>query len=202
MSVRRRRKRRGRQRQLHSRTISLSADAWARCCMAQQVRLALSGRERGEIHSMLKHEDVLKGPSLGTLRRVEPRSIWKSEAVDFTPWLANNLAMLGEALGLELDLEDREGKWAGSRSISWRERSARTAWWSSRINLSRPTTATSASSSRTPQGARPAAASGFHLSSETSTDRHSIDSTAMVDKGRSSSLSSSNSSRLTSHRPL
>ena len=62
---------------------------------------------------MLKQEDVLKGPSLGTLRRVEPRSIWKSEAGDFTPWLASNLSMLGEALGLELELEEREGKVGG-----------------------------------------------------------------------------------------
>ncbi len=62
---------------------------------------------------MLKEQDVLNGPSLGTLRRVEPRTIWKSEAGDLTPWLANNLAMLGEALGLELELEEREGKVGG-----------------------------------------------------------------------------------------
>lgn len=61
---------------------------------------------------MLKPEDALAGPrsTLGVLRRVEPRSVWKHEANEFTPWLAEHLAMLGEALGLELELEEQEGR--------------------------------------------------------------------------------------------
>ena len=47
---------------------------------------------------------------LGRLERVDLRDIWASEAVDFTPWLAReaNLAMLGEALGIDLELEAQE----------------------------------------------------------------------------------------------
>jgi hypothetical protein len=48
--------------------------------------------------------------SLGRLERADPRSVWKKEAGDFTPWLATeaNLALLGEAIGLELELEATE----------------------------------------------------------------------------------------------
>jgi hypothetical protein len=49
-------------------------------------------------------------PTLGRLQRVELRDIWASEAMSFTPWLAlpDNLAVLGEALDIELELEARE----------------------------------------------------------------------------------------------
>ncbi|MEN5362055.1 DUF4268 domain-containing protein [Brevundimonas intermedia] len=48
--------------------------------------------------------------TLGRLKRVELRDIWLSEAVDFTPWLAreDNLALLGETLGIDLELEAQE----------------------------------------------------------------------------------------------
>ncbi len=42
------------------------------------------------------------------LDRVEVREIWPDEAQNFTPWLAENLALLGEALQLDLELEVRE----------------------------------------------------------------------------------------------
>ncbi len=47
---------------------------------------------------------------LGTLQRVDLRDIWRSEASDFTPWLARaeNLSILGDALGIELELEAQE----------------------------------------------------------------------------------------------
>jgi hypothetical protein len=47
---------------------------------------------------------------LGTLQEVELREIWRSEATEFTPWLAReeNLAKLGEALELELEIESQE----------------------------------------------------------------------------------------------
>lgn len=47
---------------------------------------------------------------LGTLERVDLRNIWISEATEFTPWLAQpeNLAILADALMLELELEAQE----------------------------------------------------------------------------------------------
>lgn len=47
---------------------------------------------------------------LGTLHRVNLRSVWPSESSDFTPWLGNedNLAILGDAIGIDLELEEIE----------------------------------------------------------------------------------------------
>ena len=45
---------------------------------------------------------------LGTIERVDLREVWPHEAANFTPWLADNLDRLGEALGLELDLQSAE----------------------------------------------------------------------------------------------
>ena len=47
---------------------------------------------------------------LSKIERVELREIWPNEAADFTPWLAKeeNLGLLGEALRLELELQERE----------------------------------------------------------------------------------------------
>jgi hypothetical protein len=48
--------------------------------------------------------------NLGRLERIELRSIWLSEGSDFTPWLARkeNLDVLGETLGIDLELEAQE----------------------------------------------------------------------------------------------
>jgi Domain of unknown function (DUF4268) len=47
---------------------------------------------------------------LGRLQRVELRDIWASEATAFTPWLARseNLVVLAETLGIDLELEAQE----------------------------------------------------------------------------------------------
>jgi len=47
---------------------------------------------------------------LGRLERVSLRAVWENEAGDFTPWLGGeeNLALLGETVGLELELEGVE----------------------------------------------------------------------------------------------
>ena len=38
------------------------------------------------------------------------RQVWKNESTDFTPWLAKeeNLALLGEAIGIDISLEEKE----------------------------------------------------------------------------------------------
>lgn len=46
--------------------------------------------------------------SFGNIEKVDLREVWSSEAGDFTPWLAENISKLGEALDLELELQGSE----------------------------------------------------------------------------------------------
>jgi len=48
--------------------------------------------------------------SLGRLERVELREAWDNEATAFTPWLAGdeNITLLGDAIGIELEVEAQE----------------------------------------------------------------------------------------------
>ena len=46
--------------------------------------------------------------SLGRLKLVDPRQVWPDEATDFTPWLLDNEDYLGEVLGIDVVLEERE----------------------------------------------------------------------------------------------
>lgn len=60
-------------------------------------------------------------PELGKIERVEDlRKIWSNEARDFTVWLARdeNLTMLGEAVGIDINLEERESP-VGSFSVDF-----------------------------------------------------------------------------------
>ena len=52
----------------------------------------------------------MNGKPLGRLERVDLRTIWTIEATEFTPWLARieNLKVLGETLGIDLELEAQE----------------------------------------------------------------------------------------------
>jgi len=49
-------------------------------------------------------------PNLGRLEKVDLRKCWQSEPQDFTPWLAQeeNIALLGETLGIELEVQQTE----------------------------------------------------------------------------------------------
>lgn len=49
-------------------------------------------------------------PPLGRLAQVDLREYWEHEAAEFTPWMAQpqNLALLGEALGIGLELQGTE----------------------------------------------------------------------------------------------
>lgn len=60
---------------------------------------------------------------LGRIEAVDIRTVWRNEAGDFTPWLAQaeNLAALGAALHLgELTLQSTETGVGVSRPTSWR----------------------------------------------------------------------------------
>jgi hypothetical protein len=46
--------------------------------------------------------------NLGRLEPVSLRGVWPNEASDFTPWLSENLDALGQAVGLALELRQRE----------------------------------------------------------------------------------------------
>ncbi len=79
---------------------------------------------------------------LGRLESVPLRTIWPNEASDFTPWLASNLDVLGQAVGLALELRQREqavGRYALDLLLS---DARRAGWSSSRTSLSRLTTGT------------------------------------------------------------
>ena len=52
-------------------------------------------------------------PSLAKIERVDLREAWPNEARDFTPWLAENIAELGEALGMDLELQETEASVGG-----------------------------------------------------------------------------------------
>ena len=44
----------------------------------------------------------------GRLEPVDLRTAWRHEALNFTPWLAENLDRLSQAVGIEMSLEDTE----------------------------------------------------------------------------------------------
>jgi len=52
----------------------------------------------------------MNAKTLGRLEKVGLREAWISESGDFTPWLAQetNLSLLGETIGLDLELESQE----------------------------------------------------------------------------------------------
>lgn len=53
---------------------------------------------------------------IGKLERVNLKAVWKKEAYDFTPWLQENIEVLGNAIDLELSSAEREQS-AGTFSV-------------------------------------------------------------------------------------
>lgn len=54
--------------------------------------------------------DFAMNKNLSRLEKVDLRDVWKTEAGDFTPWLAQeeNIALLGNAIGIDLEVEAQE----------------------------------------------------------------------------------------------
>ncbi|WP_199907444.1 DUF4268 domain-containing protein [Nocardioides terrigena] len=52
--------------------------------------------------------DLIQTPSLGRLAVVPARDVWPHEALDFTPWLLDNVDVLSDLLGMDLVLEVAE----------------------------------------------------------------------------------------------
>ena len=46
--------------------------------------------------------------NIGRIKKVNLREIWKNEARDFTPWLAENIDFLNDVLGFEIIIESTE----------------------------------------------------------------------------------------------
>lgn len=46
----------------------------------------------------------------GKITTVNPREIWTKEEKDFTPWLASNIGELSEAVGIEIEVKEKEKK--------------------------------------------------------------------------------------------
>lgn len=48
--------------------------------------------------------------TLGRLEKIDLRTYWRGEAIDFTPWLAKeeNIELLSEAIGMELEVQSQE----------------------------------------------------------------------------------------------
>lgn len=52
----------------------------------------------------------MKNRKLGVLESVELREVWKDETKDFTPWVADNLALLNTILSMQLEWVESEKK--------------------------------------------------------------------------------------------
>jgi hypothetical protein len=52
--------------------------------------------------------EVVMIEQLGLLQRLDPRDVWQLEAHQFTPWLVENIGLLSQALGIEIELAERE----------------------------------------------------------------------------------------------
>lgn len=56
----------------------------------------------------MRGEEGWRVAGFGVLKHVDLRLLWPKEADDFSPWLAQSIAVLGDALGLDLELHQQE----------------------------------------------------------------------------------------------
>lgn len=88
--------------------------------MLRRVRLAVAVRATGEnpcysscgtkglYPSVICIHVRNEGMKLSRIKRLGLREVWAKEAGDFTPWLADNIKELGEAIGMDLELQEKE----------------------------------------------------------------------------------------------
>jgi hypothetical protein len=58
--------------------------------------------KRGDLES---GGSLITDLQLGVLERIDAREAWKSEPYEFTPWLRQNIHLLGKAIGIEIDVD-------------------------------------------------------------------------------------------------
>ena len=76
--------------------------------------------------------------SLGQLQEIKDlREVWPHEALDFTPWLAeeNNLALLADAVGLEITVDETESKVGDFNVDIYARIAAGWCWWQITMKL-------------------------------------------------------------------
>ena len=57
---------------------------------------------------LTEDENAVASRPEGRMEQLDVREVWADEAADFTPWLAENLDILGEEVGLDLELVETE----------------------------------------------------------------------------------------------
>ncbi|MCF8336448.1 MAG: DUF4268 domain-containing protein [Bacteroidales bacterium] len=50
----------------------------------------------------------MSNPDLGHIKIIDAHELWKNEARDFTPWLADNAQQLSEAIGIPIEIDSTE----------------------------------------------------------------------------------------------
>ena len=69
------------------------------------------------------------GASKDQFERVDVRSEWEDEALDFTPWLACNLNLVGDLIGKDLEFKKREKKVGSSLYLDILAKDTDTGKW-------------------------------------------------------------------------
>lgn len=61
-------------------------------------------------------EQKTDAPKIATLQRMNLRDVWVDEAISFTPWIAENIHLIGDILGTQLEVQDQEKRVGAFRS--------------------------------------------------------------------------------------